>query len=109
VFQSRTNGCLLISIYLYSILNFSISVVIEEPKRKKTVLRRGYDWFCGFDESAEGLKNIMQQEAHLKGIQALKQDKRAKLGLNFLLGIIVTIAVFLYGYFSAPPMPSYGD
>ncbi|XP_064624052.1 sodium/mannose cotransporter SLC5A10-like [Lineus longissimus] len=81
-------------------------IVVKTPEKKLTVLRRAFNWFCGFDDTDEGQKRKMEQEAHLKGIQGLKQDKRAKCGLQLMLATIVTIAVFLYGFFSAPSMPA---
>ena len=69
-------------------------------EKEKSIIRRGYDWFCGFDDSADGIQSQRQQQEHLRKITSLKQDPKAKLFLNINLAFLVCLATFLYVFFS---------
>ncbi len=71
-----------------------------QSKRFTTHIRRAYDWFCGFDDTERGEISRQYQQEHLKKITSLKQDGRAKLFLNLNLAFIVSLAAFLYAFFS---------
>lgn len=64
------------------------------------MLRRGYDWFCGIDDSTEGQRKAAEQQARISKITSLSQDPRAKVGLFVVLVILCTLDVFLYIVFS---------
>ncbi|XP_064622417.1 sodium/mannose cotransporter SLC5A10-like [Lineus longissimus] len=74
----------------------------DNPPARKSVLRRVYDNFCGFDDSTEAQIKLREQEAHLRGLAALKQDKMVKMALKIMRDITIAITIFLYGYYSAP-------
>ncbi|CAH1791826.1 unnamed protein product [Owenia fusiformis] len=79
------------------------NVALQTTEEKhRSILKRGYDWFCGFDTTEEGLQTALKHEAHLQKITSLKQDPRAKIFLNINLVIIFIIGIFLYIYFSIP-------
>ena len=72
---------------------------IQDPP-KLSLLRRGYNWFCGIDDTPEGLRKAEEQSARIKKITSLSQDPRARLGLFIGLVVLCTLDVFLYIFFS---------
>ncbi|XP_038051759.1 sodium/myo-inositol cotransporter-like [Patiria miniata] len=85
-------------------LNDNVRVITEEgqPAAHKSSLRRGYDWFCGYDDTFAGKTKACQHQAHLKEVSALKQDPRAKIFLNINLVIIILVTTTAYVIFSVP-------
>ncbi|CAM1323932.1 SLC5A3 (predicted) [Pycnogonum litorale] len=67
---------------------------------KKSAIRRGYDWFCGFEDSDEGLAHAVQLRDHIERISNLKQNKWAKIFLNANLIVLILATIFVYVYFS---------
>ncbi|XP_033640936.1 sodium/myo-inositol cotransporter-like [Asterias rubens] len=74
----------------------------ERPDIEKTVLRRGYDWFCGYDDSSAGRIKARKQQEHLKKVSSLKQDPKAKIFLNINLVCILLITTTMYIIFTIP-------
>ena len=66
----------------------------------RTALTRGWNWFCGFDDTAEGVLQKKKQEQHLQNITSLKQDKKKMVILNVNLVFLVALCVFLFVFFS---------
>ncbi|XP_038046869.1 sodium/glucose cotransporter 4-like isoform X2 [Patiria miniata] len=79
-------------------------VVAEEeaPREWKSLARRGYDWFCGYDDSSLGQAKAREHRVHLREVTALKQDPRAKIFLNTNLVIILLITPTFLVIFSIP-------
>lgn len=73
-----------------------------EEVTPQTYWRRGYDWFCGYDDSLKGKAMLSKHQAHLRKITSLKQRPIAKIFLNINLVIILLVATILYIYFSIP-------
>ena len=67
-------------------------------------MRRGYDWFCGYDDTFAGKDKARQHQAHLKEVTSLKQDPRAKIFLNANLVLVLLVAVTLYTIFTIPDL-----
>ncbi len=67
---------------------------------ERSCLRRGYDWFCGIDNSLIGQTRAKENEIRIEKITSLKQDPRAKKGLLVVLVILVSLDIFLYVFFS---------
>ena len=89
---------------LYKSMNFFqyYYFVTERPDIEKTVLRRGYDWFCGYDDSSAGRIKARKQQEHLKKVSSLKQDPKAKIFLNINLVCILLITTTMYIIFTIP-------
>ncbi|XP_022083327.1 sodium/myo-inositol cotransporter-like isoform X2 [Acanthaster planci] len=85
-------------------LNDGLQVVTSEGQleTKRSLVRRGYDWFCGYDDTFAGRTKACQHRAHLREVSALKQDPRAKIFLNINLVLIILVASTLYVIFSIP-------
>ncbi|XP_038051758.1 sodium/glucose cotransporter 5-like [Patiria miniata] len=85
-------------------LDDDVRVITQEgqPEAHKSVVRRGYDWFCGYDDTFAGKAKARQHQVHLKEVSALKQDPRAKIFLNINLVLILLVASTLYIIFSIP-------
>ena len=81
------------------ILNF-LALPESSVEKKQSLVRRGYDWFCGFDDSADAVRSREEQQEHLRKITSLKQNPKAKLFLNINLAFLVCLATFLYVFFS---------
>lgn len=79
----------------------------SESAPRKSVIRRGYDWFCGFDDSEEGALSAQEQAERLQKITSLKQDKRAKVFLLANLIVLFAIGTFLYAFFSTDSFGMY--
>lgn len=77
----------------------NIAVVNDQMKNP---CRRGYDWFCGYDDTIKGQSEAQKHQEHLKKITSLKQNPKAKIFLNLNLVIILLVATTLYIYFSIP-------
>ena len=58
-------------------------------------------WFCGFTEDSE--KHQREMEQHLEAVSSLRRTKAQKIILYINLAIILTLAVFLYAYFTVNP------
>ena len=54
------------------------------------------------DNVEEERKNAQEQTEHLRDVTSLKQNYRAKLFLYANLAFILSVAVFLYIFFSIP-------
>ena len=72
------------------------------PQREKTLWRRGYNWFCGFEDETSGSAMMKAKEMaqRLQKITNLEQNPKIKLFLNVNLGFIICIATVLYVYFT---------
>ncbi|KAG1655982.1 Sodium/myo-inositol cotransporter [Nymphon striatum] len=73
----------------------------QEQQQNKPIskVKKAYDWFCGFDTStAESRKKAAEQ---MNKISDINQTKRVKMILNANLVIIILVAMFIFGYFSA--------
>lgn len=68
--------------------------------KRRSVPRRAYDWFCGFDDTEAGLRKEEEQEARLRKITSLEQSRGEKLVLHSTLVCLLACAVFLYLFFS---------
>ncbi|XP_071962661.1 sodium/myo-inositol cotransporter-like [Antedon mediterranea] len=73
---------------------------VVEIRKEVSCCKKGYDWFCGFDDSVKGRLENQKYEDRLKKINTLKQDKRAKIFLNINLVVILGVATFCYIFFS---------
>ena len=69
-------------------------------RQQRSAPRRAYDWFCGFDDSEEGLRLEEQQEERLRKITSLEQTRGEKIVLHVTLACLLSCAVFLYLFFS---------
>ena len=72
------------------------------PQQEKTLWRRGYNWFCGFEDETSGSAMMKAKEMaqRLQKITNLEQNPKIKLFLNVNLGFIICIATVLYVYFT---------
>ncbi|XP_033116002.1 sodium/myo-inositol cotransporter-like isoform X2 [Anneissia japonica] len=62
--------------------------------------KKGYDWFCGYDDTMKGKQKAQKHREHLKAVTSLEQDPKAKIFLNVNLVVIIGVATFLYIFFS---------
>ncbi|PIK38503.1 putative sodium/myo-inositol cotransporter [Apostichopus japonicus] len=74
----------------------------NEESHKESYCHRGYNWFCGYDDTARGKFKMLEQREHLRKITSLKQSAKAKVFLNLNLVIILIVSTILYIYFSIP-------
>ncbi|XP_028415401.1 sodium/glucose cotransporter 4-like [Dendronephthya gigantea] len=66
-----------------------------------SMCRKTYKWLCGLEAGHEdAVKAERQQEERIKKLSSLKQDPRTSLILNINLGIIFSVGLFLYLYFT---------
>eukprot|EP00794_Sanderia_malayensis_P008235 gene8235-9117_t len=82
------------------VVNLKESVEFEKPvPRWKKVLH----FICGFaDDVEEEKKSSEEQREHLKEVISLNQNSKAKFVLRANLVLILSVAVFLYIFFSIP-------
>ena len=68
----------------------------------ETMCKKAYKWLCGLDvDGPENAINAEQeQEERIKKLSSLKQDPRTSLILNINLGVIFSVGLFLYIYFT---------
>jgi len=69
-------------------------------KIHKPVWKRAFEWFCGFDDSEQGVLNAQKQQERIEKITSLKQDKTARIFLFVNVLILFALAIFLYIFFS---------
>ena len=70
--------------------------IIDENVCKKT-----YTWLCGLDHGEPGaVDHDKLEEERIRSLSSLKQSPRANLLLNINLGIICSVGLFLYIYFT---------
>ncbi|XP_033116053.1 sodium/myo-inositol cotransporter-like [Anneissia japonica] len=66
----------------------------------RSACKKGYDWFCGYDDTMIGREKAQQHREHLKAVTSLEQDPKAKLFLNVNRIFAIGIVTFIYIYFS---------
>ena len=65
--------------------------------------KRVLQFFCGMSDDVESEKKTAEEQAeHLREITSLKQSPAAKVLLRINLIIILSVAVFMYIFFSIP-------
>nr|XP_009861531.2 sodium/myo-inositol cotransporter [Ciona intestinalis] len=74
---------------------------LEANQEKKTLCKRGYDWFCGYSATQQPEEEGNNREK-LRKITSIEQDKRAKRLLQVLLVLVISAGVYIFGYFGAP-------
>eukprot|EP00057_Strongylocentrotus_purpuratus_P030522 XP_781922.3 PREDICTED: sodium/myo-inositol cotransporter [Strongylocentrotus purpuratus] len=72
----------------------------EVRSDERSHVRRAYDWFCGYDDTAKGKELLKEQQERLSKITSLKQDPRAKVFLNINLVLIIGVTTFMYLFYS---------
>jgi hypothetical protein len=66
-----------------------------------SMCRKAYKWLCGLEVGHQDAVNAEQlQEERIKKSSNLKQNPRISLILNINLGIIFSVGLFLYVYFT---------
>ena len=86
---------------LHYIHNVSLNIYLFADN-EETMFKKAYKWLCGLD--VNGSQNTVnaeqEQEERIKKLSSLKQDPRTSLILNINLGIIFSVGLFLYIYFT---------
>jgi hypothetical protein len=95
---------------LSSIKEFHIVCIVREPPvtsvdyfldNEDTMCRKAYKWLCGLETGHQDAVEAEQlQEERIKKLSSLKQNPRTSLILNINLGIIFSVGLFLYLYFT---------
>ena len=78
--------------------NISVNVFSDA---EEGMCRKAYKWLCGLEAGhQDAIQAEQQQEERLKKLSSLKQNPRTSLILNINLGIIFSVGLFLYLYFT---------
>lgn len=93
-----------VTFYLYY-FNFDfLSLISDQPSYEagcKGCFHRFYEWFCGFsttDEREPTERERLEQERQM--MDKIEQTKMEKIILNTGLIVVLTIGVFLYGWYA---------
>ena len=97
----RIINCPLLACFL--LLLWLFIVIPVQLKDGKSIWKKILLFICGMSSDGEDQKkSAEEQREHLKEVISLKQNRIARLALRANLAVILTIAVFLFIFFSVP-------